>query len=72
MSRLTEAGYISRPHVSAGGVPSDLGYRHYVESLGETPPLPAPSSGIAWTAGWAMRNRKWRPGRAAAPPPFRS
>ena len=42
MSRLTEAGYISRPHVSAGGVPSDLGYRHYVESLGEAPPLPGP------------------------------
>ena len=35
MSQLTEAGYISRPHVSAGGVPSDLGYRHYVESLSE-------------------------------------
>lgn len=42
MSRLTEAGYISRPHVSAGGVPSDLGYRHYVESLGDTPSLPNP------------------------------
>ena len=41
MSRLTEAGYISRPHVSAGGVPSDLGYRHYVESLGEAPTLPS-------------------------------
>ncbi len=40
MSRLTEAGYISRPHISAGGVPSDLGYRHYVESLGEPAPLP--------------------------------
>ena len=40
MSQLTEAGYISRPHVSAGGVPLDLGYRHYVESLGEPPPLP--------------------------------
>ena len=40
MSQLTEAGYISRPHVSAGGVPLDLGYRHYVESLGEAPPLP--------------------------------
>ena len=41
MSELTEAGYISRPHISAGGVPSDLGYRHYVESLGPPPPLPA-------------------------------
>lgn len=40
MSRLTEAGYISRPHISAGGVPSDLGYRHYVETLGEQPSLP--------------------------------
>ena len=40
MSRLTEGGYISRPHISAGGVPSDLGYRHYVESLGEPAPLP--------------------------------
>lgn len=40
MSRLTEEGYISRPHVSAGGVPSDLGYRHYVESLNGPPELP--------------------------------
>ena len=40
MSRLTEGGYISRPHVSAGGVPSDRGYRHYVESLDELSPLP--------------------------------
>ena len=42
MSKLTEEGYISRPHVSAGGIPSDLGYRHYVESLGDTPVLSAP------------------------------
>lgn len=40
MSQLTENGYISRPHVSSGGVPSDLGYRYYVESLPETPQLP--------------------------------
>lgn len=41
MSRLTEDGFISRPHVSSGGVPSDLGYRYYVESLPEPPRLPA-------------------------------
>ena len=40
MSQLTDEGYISRPHVSAGGVPSDLGYRHYVESLDRWPELP--------------------------------
>ena len=41
MSRLTDEGYISRPHVSAGAIPSDLGYRHYVQSLDEPPELPA-------------------------------
>ena len=40
MSLLTEEGYISRPHVSAGAVPSDRGYRYHVESLEEVPPLP--------------------------------
>ncbi len=40
MSQLTDEGYISRPHVSAGGIPSDLGYRCYVESLRELPQLP--------------------------------
>jgi len=33
MARLEEEGYITRPHVSAGGVPSDKGYRYYVEYL---------------------------------------
>ena len=40
MSLLTEEGYISRPHVSAGAVPCDRGYRHYVETLEEVPALP--------------------------------
>jgi len=40
MARLTEDGYISRPHVSSGGVPSDLGYRYYVESLPDMASLP--------------------------------
>ncbi len=33
MARLEELGYISQPHTSAGRVPSDKGYRYYVESL---------------------------------------
>jgi len=33
MARLEEEGYISRPHISAGGVPSVKGYRYYVEYL---------------------------------------
>jgi heat-inducible transcriptional repressor len=34
MAYLEELGYITRQHPSAGSVPSDKGYRHYVESLG--------------------------------------
>ena len=33
MVRLEQEGYILRPHPSAGSIPSDKGYRHYVESL---------------------------------------
>jgi len=33
MVRLEQEGYIIRPHPSAGSIPSDKGYRYYVESL---------------------------------------
>jgi heat-inducible transcriptional repressor len=33
MAYLEEEGYIARPHTSAGSVPLDKGYRHYVQSL---------------------------------------
>jgi heat-inducible transcriptional repressor len=33
MAALEEEGYITRPHVSAGGVPTDKGYRFYVQEL---------------------------------------
>lgn len=39
MARLEDEGYIARPHPSAGSIPLDKGYRHYVESLG-SPELP--------------------------------
>lgn len=35
MVKLEEEGYLTQPHTSAGRVPSDLGYRYYVESLME-------------------------------------
>ena len=37
MSRLEEMGYIVQPHTSAGRIPTDAGYRFYVNSLNETP-----------------------------------
>lgn len=33
MSDLEEKGYLAQPHTSAGRVPSDLGYRFYVDCL---------------------------------------
>ena len=41
MSQLTDEGYISRPHVSAGAIPSDLGYRYCMDTMTELPSLPA-------------------------------
>lgn len=35
MSELEEAGYLEQPHTSAGRIPSDLGYRFYVDALME-------------------------------------
>lgn len=44
MARLEELGYIAQPHTSAGRIPTDKGYRFYVNSLtngpGETAELP--------------------------------
>ena len=33
MYKLTEAGYISQPHTSAGRTPTDKGYRFYVDNI---------------------------------------
>jgi heat-inducible transcriptional repressor len=40
MAQLERDGYLIRPHTSAGCIPSDKGYRHYVESM-ENVRLPA-------------------------------
>ncbi len=35
MVRLEDMGYIMQPHTSAGRIPTDKGYRHYVNGLAE-------------------------------------
>ncbi len=40
MADLEEAGLLSQPHTSAGRVPTDLGYRLYVDSLMEPEGVP--------------------------------
>src|SRR3979411_2040944 len=36
LSRLEEEGYVQQPHTSAGRIPTDRGYRFYVDLLLET------------------------------------
>ena len=45
MASLEEEGYITQPHTSAGRIPTDKGYRLFVDRLGSIKPLSAPSSG---------------------------
>jgi len=42
MAQLEEEGYIVQPHTSAGRVPTDKGYRLFVDRLAEVKPLSAP------------------------------
>jgi len=39
MAALEEAGYIVQPHTSAGRVPTDTGYRQFVDRLSDVKPL---------------------------------
>ncbi len=46
LAALEEGGYLTHPHTSAGRVPTDAGYRSYVEFLIESGSLPARGSGV--------------------------
>lgn len=49
MASLEQEGYLIRPHTSAGCIPSDKGYRYYVESLENVRLLPAEERFISHT-----------------------
>ncbi|PFG20024.1 heat-inducible transcriptional repressor HrcA [Serinibacter salmoneus] len=42
MAALEDAGYIAQPHTSAGRIPTDTGYRLFVDHLASIKPLTAP------------------------------
>ena len=47
MSEMSDLGYLLQPHTSAGRIPSDMGYRFYVDRLMNPPALdsvPAPET----------------------------
>ncbi len=41
MSELADLGYLAQPHTSAGRVPTDRGYRYFVDFLMDSEPVPA-------------------------------
>ena len=41
MAEMSDRGYLRQPHTSAGRIPSDLGYRYYVDRLMPDAPLPS-------------------------------
>jgi heat-inducible transcriptional repressor len=43
LATLEDLGYLDHPHTSAGRVPTDAGYRQYVDSVLRESPLPAPT-----------------------------
>lgn len=53
MAGLERMGYIEQPHTSAGRVPTDKGYRHYVNQLGELASKPQPRAERALAARMA-------------------
>ncbi len=58
LANLVEVGYLLQPHTSAGRVPSDLGYRYYVDFLMEEEPVPV---GRAAPDGSLLRAADRRP-----------
>jgi len=44
LAALEAEGYLTHPHTSAGRVPTDAGYRLYVEGLISSPPEPTPEA----------------------------
>ncbi len=46
LARLEELGLLEHPHTSAGRVPTDSGYRHYVDELLARGGLPAPRKSV--------------------------
>src|SRR6476469_8074651 len=45
MAELERLGFIAQPHTSAGRVPTDKGYRLYVNALAESTPTRLPEPG---------------------------
>ena len=57
IAELEECGFIHRPHVSSGAVPSDFGYRHYVMAIeSRTAPTPGDARRVDQELGPAVED----------------
>lgn len=66
MAALEELGYLSQPHTSAGRVPTDRGYRVYVDSMLEEEQLaPGERNRIRWRILSLLEERERVPEEAA-------
>ena len=61
MAYLEAEGYICRPHLSAGAVPIDKGYRHYVESLSKNIELPLEEQNRIRDSFHNIEEETWKP-----------
>jgi len=51
LHRLEDMGYLDHPHTSAGRVPTESGYRYYVDRILPGEPLPATGTDLSRTLG---------------------
>lgn len=64
MAKLEEMGYLTQPHTSAGRIPTDKGYRLYVNSIVETNNLVKKPNKVAERYAQAISARVRSGGRA--------
>src|SRR5256885_3435974 len=63
MSELEELGFLEQPHTSAGRIPTDRGYRHYVDNMPDSTKLSKQDVAAIQTNGFddQARPRPHRP-----------
>jgi heat-inducible transcriptional repressor len=63
MSALEREGYLTHPHTSAGRIPTDRGYRYFVDSLARLPDLTRSAEPLATHVGEFFDNAHGEIGR---------
>lgn len=56
MGRLANEGYLSKPHTSAGRIPTDLGFRFYIKNIMQEKEIPVVSEVAIKQRLWPQRH----------------